>query len=1060
MAEQEDQTTPAPEQSAISVFDLLGAPTPSDSTLDRAQNTDALGTTVLPPSRTLTEKAGAVGLGAITGAPIGFGVSAATIEGARRGYSLTGSPYGAGAGAVIGFGTGMMGAMVLDPLIKSAVPPRYLQDPQLIPYFEGGRTLGETIGAAPAVFRIPQMTGGRVAEYISRMGVEARRAPVSTLSFEGSTGVAAGTAGALSVAYDPSNELLRMGAEGLVGVFNPLHTMQAAGRTALEVLGRYSPSGREYKAAQYLQRIITQAGDDPQELIRLLLEDLPQGVPEPTAGQKTGSLALNALETTLGKQNPAFGSQLGPQGMQTFEALQNMLDQLRRDGNPAALAAAAQIESNAFQGLLSNRLAVAEQNAAQAISRIGPRNRLATQEVGQILSNEVLNSLDDARAYGDALWKQAELEAVDVSSGERGLSDAVVTPRRLRAVNSSRGMLEAMTSVSPDYLRSMPGASTARRIAGRFGITPESMQTYNQGKLSMPYLQTSSVPENYVTGVTERNVGDMIQARSDLLKLARVHAQADPNAARIYGEMAEAIYADMDTLDFPAYDRARAYTKELNDFYSRTFAGDMTSTDRTGAMKLTPEVIVQRAFGSYTDVTYARMDQAMASVGGLDTRYQRLVQELGPDHPQVLELKPFAERAAQGAASMRDAQQQWLLLGAQKALEETLDADGRTISTLNKNKLDKFILDNRPYLAAAGLLADLQNASTAEATLRQVVDANSAFNNGVKEQAAFARVLGNKNINPTRTVRDVLSSDNPVVQLRRLMTLARNADDPNAVEGLKSILYDYAFTSAGGNRGFSPSAYYETLFEPLNGILNKPSMIQIMESSGVISSTEIGNLQRLIRPMRVIEQSLHMGAQADAVLAQPKSAVEELAVSYLGSKLAAVGSGSAQSLVLAGRGASIARDMLLNKPAMYIQDILQAAVRDPRKMATLLTRITPQNQQDIARRLAAQYGISGYTAGLTAGAINPTLYEEAEQEPRGAYSSPYDSMVSPRPQPPAPPTRSPSGTGGAPAVPAPAAAPPGLGGAQGRAAPQGAPDPRAREMLNQLFPPGLDSLIA
>jgi hypothetical protein len=274
--------------------------------------------------------------------------------------------------------------------------------------------------------------------------------------------------------------------------------------------------------------------------------------------------------------------------------------------------------------------------------------------------------------------------------------------------------------------------------------------------------------------------------------------------------------------------------------------------------------------------------------------------------------------------------------------------------------------------------------------------------------------------------------------MRRLVALARNGGQ-NAVDGLKSIVYDYAFTAAGGNKGFSPTAYYESLFEPIRGIRNKPSIMNLMESSGLVSTDEISNVNRILRPMRTIEESLQSGQMVENALARPKSPIEELAVSYLGSKLAAVGSGSAQSLVLAGRGASIARDMLLNKPSMLIQDVLQTAARDPRKMATLLERITPQNQQELARRLASQFGITGYVAGLTGGAINPVTYEPVEQEPGSAFSSPYDQMYAPqpRPQPPAPSTR------GSPVSPAP---PP------QSAAPQGSVNPSSREMLQQLFP--------
>lgn len=989
------------------------------------------------------DKLAAVGTGALVGAPLGITVAGATVAGARQGFSLTRSPYGALAGGIVGLASGLFAASRLSPLLESNVPPQYLQNTDLIPYFQGGKTFGEAFTAAPTAFAIPVMTGGRVATFISKMGDEARRAPKALMASETVTAGAMGIAGGTALSYDPENELLRAGAEITVGLFNPLRTITTAARNSqgvvANVMGRFSESGRENAAATYLKNLIEQAGEDPQELIRLLTVDLPSGVPEPTAGQKTGSLALNVMERTLGKQNPAFGSQLGPQGMQTFEALTELADRLRAIGDPEAVTAAARIESNMFQGLLNNRMSVAEQNSAEAIRRISPRSAQPTQEVGRIMSDQMYSSLDDAREYGNRLWRQAELEAVDIQPGASGLSDAIVTPRRMQGQNSSRGIMEAMTSVSPEYFRSMPGASTARRIANRFGVSPETMETYNQGKLSMPYLQNEQVPANYVTGVKELNVSEMVQARSDLLRLSRVHVKTDPNAARIYGEMAEAIYSDLDLLDFPAYDRARAYTKELNEFYSRTFAGEATATRRTGAPALPPEILIQRAFGTYTDLTFARMDQAMAAVEGMNTRYQRLLRELGPDDPQVLELQPFAERAAQGSTSMRDAQQQWLLLGAQNSFVESLDANGNIVTVLNKNKLDKFIIDNEPYLQAAGLLDDLRNASTAEATLRQVTQANSAFNKGVEDQAAFFRVLGNKNINPTQTVIDALKSDNPVQQMRRLVTLARNAPNggQDAINGLKSTIYDYAFASAGGNKGFSPTAYYDSLFEPIRGIRNKPSIINLMESSGLVSTDEISNINRILRPMRTIEDSLQTGQIVEDALAQPKSAIEELAVSYLGSKLGTMGSGSAQSLVLAGRGASIARNMLLNKPSMLIQDVLQTAAKDPRKMATLLERITPENQQEIARRLASQFGITGYVAGLTGGVINPVTYEPVEQEPGSAFSSPYDQMYQPRPLPPAPSTR------GSPASPAP---PP------QSAAPTGAPSSNSREMLQQLFP--------
>lgn len=1031
-------TTPTREEMEAALFGASG------DALSRARSGGEGLLSVLP---TATDKQQAALIGAGVGGVSGATVGGATIAGLRAGAALpVPAPYRGyttAAGGVLGLVGGLTGSTYITNLLESQVPPRYLNDRNLIPYYQGGKTFGEVIGAAPMVYGLPVMQGGRIANFVSRMGTEARTAPRATAAREFFSATGAGTLGGASLAYDPTAEGLRMGAEMVGGMFAPPKALVAATQNAKGIIGsilaRTSKDSREQMAASYLGNLLEQAGEDPNKLVNRLLEPMPSGIPTPTGAQKTGSLALQVLETTLGRENPAFASRTAAQGQQAFRAYQALVDNLRNVGDPAALREAANLERGFFRDRLSERLTAAEQEAAARISRIRVDSPETRASVGRIVQEEVENALSDAREYERALWQQAELEAVDVQLGAQGLDDAVVTPRLLRARGSSAGILDAVTSVTPEYLRGMPGYSTVRGIMSRFGINNKAMEAYEQGKLTTQYLRDGAVPSEYVTNVKDVPVRDMVKARGDLLSLSRAAASSgDINAARIYNEMADAMMSDMDKLQLPAYDRARAYSSELNDFFTRSYARELTSSMRTGARKLPPEIIVARAFNSNNDITAQRMEQVMASTGMLNARYQRLLNELGPDHPQVLELAPFAQRSADSFVSTADAQRQWLLLGANKAMVD--DPSSPTGVRLNQGKLDAFISQNERYLKDAGILADLQDANRAETALRAVMDRNSAFNRGIENQAAFSIVLGREN--PVRVVSEALNGKTPVRTMRRLSALARNGGR-NAVDGFKSTLYDYAFTAAGGmTDNFSPTAYYDTLFEPLSR--NQPSLIQFMTQSGMMTQMEKNNIRRLLIPMIQVENALANKQRIESVMGQAPSAVQDLALRVLGSKLGGLGGGSGESLVLAGAGSRIARDMFQNQPTVLIKDILQRAAQDPQLLASLIQRVPTQRAAlDLRRKLAAQLGISGFSSAIPA-LTNPFEYEPpVEETPSGAFSA---TPAPRRPLPPAPTTR---GIPGAPAGQAPAPVPGPLGAATG--APPAAQG-TSREMLQRLFP--------
>lgn len=1038
--------TPAPTKPSL-LADLLSTPDTGPLITDPALAGELMGE--LPPG----EKLRAVATGTALAIPSGLMIGGTTAAGMYAGAPL--GPLGMIGLGLAGMAVGSFSTIPLNKMLESDTPPRYFNDPRLIPYYQGGKTFGMTIGAAPTAFSIPTVQGGRIASMITNMGNEARAYPVGTLMGETVSATGAGIAGGSVLAYDPTAEGARMGAEVVGGMFTPvLRLVTSAARNSStlfdSVKQRFSPDAREYKAAVYLRDLFAQTGEDPEKLVRRLTEQLPPGVPQPSAAQKTGSLALSVLETTLAKGNPAFNSQINAQGKDAFLAFENMIAALRATGDPAALQQAARAEREFFRSMLTNRMRTAEENSASAIRQIRVDSPETRARIGGVVRQQVEDALFDAREYERALWRQAELDAVNVTLGPRGLEDAVVTPRMLTASQSSRGMLDALTSVTPEYLASMPGSGTAQAIAARFGATGDALGNYRQGRLSMQFLETRRVPDAAVTGVREVPVSYMIQARGDLLGLSRQAASTgDTNAARIYGEMADAILNDLDALQTPAYDRARQYSRELNDFFSRSYARDILRVTGEGAQRLPPEILVQRAFGSNNDLTNLRMEQVMGAVRSLNTRYERLLAELGPDHPQVQELAPFAGAAAERANTVGAAQRELLLLAANKSLIPDPNRPGQVI--LNRDSLQKFISDpeNRRQLTAAGLITDLENVQTADILLRQTIDGRSAFNQNVNSQTAFGRVLGTES--PVRAVTDALSSRFPVRQMTRLIRLAQRGRtvDGNRVEGaldgLKSVLYDYAYTAAGGQNGnFSPTAFHDALFEPLSR--GQPSVMTMLFSRNAVTAAEKNNIKRLLLPMMQIENAMGNRQQLDSLLQSGTSPVQEIALRLIGSKLGRLGGGSGESLVLAGAGSRMLRDAVQNQPTVMITEILQQASKDPQFMASLVQRVTPQTSasttEELLKRLSAQSRINGLTL-LSATMGVRQQYEPVEQQESGAYTNP------PRPIPPAPDARGVPGVPGGTPAPAP-------GGTPAPAPAGGAPVPpqamNSRQMLQRLFP--------
>jgi len=997
-----------------------------------------------------TAEGGVQGASVMGGATMGLrlGTAAAPFLGP---FALAGPIVGTAGGATIGY--------LLSKDVDSLFPAVPRED--LVPYREGGKTFGGTIAAAPFAFGLPVMQGGRVANFVTRVGESARKYPKSYLVGETLSGVGAGVAGGTAVEYAPDSPGTRVVAEVVGGLFSPGRFVANATGSTKDFLGTMvrsmSTDSRQARAANRLYSILDETGEDIPALIRKLEANLPPGVTT-TAAQKTGSPTLGVLETTLARSNPRYAAEIRKQGLDSIRAYELLIENLNTVGTPQAFRQAAVLREKMFTDLLDSRLQAAEVDAATKVARITRDTPAARVEIGRIVQQNTEDALRDARLYEKSLWLDAYRDTLKRKTVK---GETTLVPRNVIPENTGRSALEIATSMSPERFNSLP--TEVRQIMTRLGVTQDAISQFAAGRRTQEFIDTGVVPSQYLTQpagprTTKResvfartDVEDLINIRSDLLDFARnASVRGEVANAGFYSKLADGVLRDLDAMRLPNYDKARDFSRTLNDYFTRSFASEVNKGTTRGMPQYAPEILVQRAFGASNDLAALRMQEIEGAVGMMRTQYDEAVKKFGAKSQQAQALKPMADLADQNVASIRDAQTRVYRLAAAKAIDPVT---GR----VNERMLTKFVNENKPVLDRLQITPDLTDAAKAENVFRGLQTENNQVMKSVNEQAAFARVVQYEN--PTNAIADALNSKNPVRNFAGMVRMAERGG-PEAVAGMKASLFDYAFIKAGGERGFSPAAFQKVLFEPLSP--GQPSLFSIMRSQNVMSIGEGKNLRRLIAPMERIETALKNNQLMDEVV-QGGDAVTELALRVIGSRIGgAVADGGPGSLIAASAGSKYMRQMFDKTPTLFIRGIIEESTKDPQLLAQLLKRgTTEQEKFQMARAL------HGY---MVASGINYANFDESQapkRKPETFFEVPLPNFTAPvmpgpaqpripfrsesqqmlRQMPPAPATR------GVPGMPAaPGAKPP--AGQSG----QGPMSGSSRAAFQALFP--MDSVAS
>lgn len=834
-------------------------------------------------------------------------------------------------------------------------------------YSVGGDALGGVMGFAGGTAALAQTGINGAVPFVQKILDFAKASPARFLATEGSGAIGSAIGGFGSEQVRPGDIPARIGGEVLGGIFSPTR-LAALGydfvaSRAQNALSAFSEAAQQTMAGKQLASMFDAAAartgspdaDAMADILKAPALQGANGVTIPmTSAQVADIPALSKLEQWLSLNSTTFGANVQTKFNNAMTGIKGLIQQLQGTGDPAALAAAGDAQTTYMRTLVQGRVNAAVQQAITAASQITQDSPQARSQLGQTAVELVGNALADSRAAETGMWSHVDQE---VPMRADHFLDAVDAVR-----NGIRDPETGVLTQQPDILPTEPlpdlvGAE-AGRLRGLSGIGDAADPALEDeaGLLGETATgDTVAAPANGASNVNPTTSGQLILLRSRLLDKARQASSGDNpdlNAARIYGKLAESVLDDLNTgLDVTGnlnFDKARTFSRELNDAFSRTFAGKASATNGMGASRLPPEAYLRQALGAGGEVGDVRMQQLQDATDFMGK------QGLGG---------PLTDANTQ---AMTDAQERLVRLAANDSISTAGANEGRVnpVSLGNFMRNNASILDRFPEVRT-----NLQNAIDTEQGARAL---ESSLSDNLQDvnRNAFAK-LGNLD-SPTDAVTKALTGPNPSTDFDNLVNVTKTAPmnvagAPTAAQaqsGLKSAALQSAVLRASAADG-TPD------FNKLDVLLNQPlapglpSLTQKLRDANLMTTDEAGRLTQLI----AMGQKVQNSANKVTTIAPPSedaiSSVSHAVAGAVGAKaggwLAHLILGST-SLVAQSAGARMARNIFAKMGGQTQTDVLLQAADDPQFMSLLLQQAKAgqtQEQGIVAARQMHAYLLNG-----------------------------------------------------------------------------------------------------
>ena len=425
----------------------------------------------------------------------------------------------------------------------------------------------------------------------------------------------------------------KLGYELAGTLFNPLSyaaPLISRGYSSVKnaLSGFSAETGREraeQRAGLILVDALEQMGEDPQALSKALAEStelqdalnlLNQQAPDGTrpialsAGELTGSKALNILEASLIRGGKLMGSDVEQQVARNLEGTQQVISALFNLKDPAITRFAMQMQDAYIEGLMESRMALAINEAGIARDRIAPPGTATfdNEEAANAQASAIIKqALTDLKKTEDTLWAATD------KTGEASLS-------------SVRNMWQTHLNDYPEYME-LPTPDgyppLIKKFMGENGFGME-------GHVNEPWRADQTVQKEIIgTAQNERFFQNAPVTDVDLLLrfkremgaqavAASSGANPDFRKARFYSQMENAAREDLMALssglpDNP-YARASAFSANLNSTFTRTVAGDLQRRLARGDLKIDPLHASEHIFRGLGRPTARRLNEIQQAV--------------------------------------------------------------------------------------------------------------------------------------------------------------------------------------------------------------------------------------------------------------------------------------------------------------------------------------------------------------------------------------------------------------------------------------------------------------
>jgi hypothetical protein len=870
------------------------------------------------------DKGVVAGQGATRGALQGTGAAAGALAGMEAGGAAgaltgpfapvlapVGATVGAAAGGVLGF---MAGDKAADGLATVYLPgsnqPMTFENiaavPEALrPYAVAGETLGNA--ALPTAPFIVSKGGVKFADnlisrFVTSSTDTAKKYPLSFALVESQLafGAAAGAGAAETLA--PGSDKTRMFGEVVGGLLNPAATATKSARYGVQfiknVASNFSEDAQQSIAGTKLRAILQEFGEDPNAVIDKLrgLDSVLGSSPEGkalTAGQKSGSEGLIELENALRQTSQQFdreSAQKGKDGLEFMRTAIKLLNEIgTSSGDQNALKAAAQMQQLYYDNLIEGTRRQAEHNIVEALAYFDPASAISRRELGERAAGIISESMDQVRRVERQLW-----EAVpDQPAGVDSLINAYGRIRGTQRLES-----ETLPPLIEKEIGKFAEARANDHVAGGSGQVS-----------TLKYLQ---------------------KFRSRMLGLSREAAGKGEWAdARAYGELAEAALDDMTgngTIDNPALTAARDWSRTLHERFTQTFAGDAIKRADDGGMRLPPEMMMMRAFGSGK------------------------------------EMSELQFRQLQEAAHMAGNEYTTRMLGVQEQFLHKAAADLFANGKVNGTRLRSWRTQNAELLRRFPEIdRRLQNAEGAQQFFEHTEDGIATVKRQIKEDTALAKLLANAD--PANAIGDAIQGRNPIEELNGIWRIARGSNNPDAIaaaeRGLWSYIYDRSVKQSGD---FSFTTYGQILSQPVTP--GQPPLKDVLVNSGMVGQGHMNDVVEILARATELESAMANRTGLDTVI-DDTGALWDVVYGIMGAKMAANVPGKHNSLTIAAAMKRAVRQVFDRIPKAKVKELLVQAVRDPEFAAMLLEKSSdPRRRVEWAQQMNTylwQAGIGGWT---------------------------------------------------------------------------------------------------